>query len=56
MTIQTWESRYANSMQEAMQAEIDELREGYTRVNALADKWNSECDELREDNKRLAGE
>jgi predicted transcriptional regulator len=36
--------------------EIEKLRAENDRLSALADKWNSECDEMREDNKRLDAE
>jgi predicted RNase H-like nuclease (RuvC/YqgF family) len=36
-----------------LKAVIAEQKEVIERLSVLADKWNTECDEMREDNKRL---
>jgi ribosomal protein L32 len=40
----------------AWEAASAHMRDENTRLSELADKWNTECDELREDNKRLGAE
>lgn len=66
-TIKTWLERMPSRLPltqhactliqaSCMQAEIGELRAENDRLSSLANKWNSECDEMREDNKRLDAE